>query len=592
MEDMVAKMEAMQVQVAKMEAMRETEKVQMEAMRAQEEKMKETEDKCKKAEERAQKAESNPQSTIILQDIDCMKNVAKKKGKQIYYDNQSATAIQVTLNIKIPDIVFQIILATCQAGKTGCMVSLIENIIKMNLNIDIDNIYIITGLSSKAWELQTRKRMPKDLIKNIIHRAQLKNNVSRFTDLQNAIIIVDECQIACNKYMTFDNLLQQAGIKDLEYLRKNNVNIVEFSATPNTTLCDLELWQKDNAYIKHIMRSGEGYKGFEDLFNEKRIHQAEDLYIDIDKPAGLSLKDEKKHKKIIKPARDAIKKIKEFIEQTYPVPNNHIIRVPTGAKEDVVIGRFKEIFGDSYEYTKCNCTIGKDLVEELIKTPKIHTLIFIKETARCAITFEDINDPKNDVKGRIGVLYERIPKSISDDVIIQGLAGRACGYGPLNNMHVFTNIPSIERYVIMVQSNFENTYDFTWRGKNGKKTTHLHPNGYTENNSMVTEKTKELLDYKIFITPEECQKFRKEVFGGNPGLTKNLAPKTLREKEGENPSVEYLLNRGWGLGGNKQHRCVTTLDDKICVYWKLSYLSPEQENKISKFRKKEENIKV
>ena len=553
--------------------------------RAQEEKAlrREAEARTREAEARTREVERNPHRTIILSEIAVMKDVANANGKKLYYDNQSATAREVSLNINEPNIVFQMVLATCQAGKTGCMFSLMETIIEMDSNIDISRIYIITGLSSKAWELQTQERMPKGLRGNIIHRGQFKNNVSRFRNLKNAVIIVDECQIACDEGMTFDKLLQDAGIKDLKYLRDNNVNIVEFSATPNSTLGDLELWQEDNACLKHIMAPGNGYKGSDELLNEGRIHQAEDLYIDIDKPAGLSPEAEQKHKQKIQPARDAIKELKEFITRTYALPKNHVIRVPTGKKEDVVIGRFKEIFGDLYEYTKCNCTIGKDLVEELKKTPTTHTLIFIKETARCAVTFEDIDDPTNDVKGNIGVLYERIPKTISDDVIIQGLAGRVCGYGS-NNMMVFTNIPSIKRYAAMVKSGFEVIGDFTWRGKNGKKTSHLHPNGYTEHNSMVaTEQIREVPGYKISITQEDCKKFNKVVFGGNPGLPKRVAPKTLRDANNANPTRESLLDRGWGLNGKIIRRSVAILDGTFCTYWKPSSLSSEQINIIENY---------
>jgi hypothetical protein len=434
------------------------------------------------AEAQLARVKSNPRRNVILNEIQNMKNKANKIGKKLYYDNQEAKAREIHQNIKDPKIVFQMLLAQCQAGKTGCMFALIEIMIKMDSNIDTNRIYIVTGLSSTDWVSQTQGRMPRGLRENIIHRNKLKEQVESFKTLKDALIIVDECQIASNKDMTFDNLLQNAGIKDLDYLRDNNVNIVEFSATPNSTLVDLELWKEDNACIKHIMDPGKEYIGVIELLEKERIQQAKDLYIDEDPPCGLTKEEETKHKQKIQPARDEIKRIKEYILNTYNSPKNHVFRVPSGSKGDTVIGRFKEICGgDSFEYTNCNCNIGKDLVDELKKEPEKHNLIFIKETARCAVTFEDTDNPDNDVKGNIGVLYERIPKTISDDVIIQGLVGRACGYGS-NNITIFTNLPSIDRYVKMIKSGYEDTDEdtenFTWRGKKGKKTSHLHPNDF------------------------------------------------------------------------------------------------------------------
>lgn len=421
---------------------------------------------------------SNPQRNVILNEILYMNNEAYKKGKKLYYPEQDAKALKIYQNIKDPNIVFQILLAQCQAGKTGCMFALIEIMINNEPNIDINKIYIITGLSSTGWVSQTQERMPKSLWGNIIHRNNLNKELENFKTLKDALIIVDECQIASNKDMTFDNLLENAGIKDLDYLRANNVNIVEFSATPNSTLIDLELWKEDNACIKHIMDPGNEYIGVIDLLNKGRIRQAEDLYIDEDPPCGLTKEKETEWKQKIQPARDEIDYLKEYILDTYDSPKNHVIRVPASKKGEIVIGRFKEICGcHSFEFTICNCIIGKNLVNELKKKPNKHNLIFIKETARCAVTFEDTDDPTNDVKGNIGVLYERISKSINDDVIIQGLVGRACGYGS-NNITIFTNLPSIYRYVEMIESGYEDTENFTWRGKNGKKTSHLHPNGY------------------------------------------------------------------------------------------------------------------
>ncbi len=63
----------------------------------------------------------------------------------------------------------------------------------------------------------------------------------------------------------------------------------------------------------------------------------------------------------------------------------------------------------------------------------------MKEKIRCAKNIE----PKF-----IGILYERIKKSINDTAIIQSFLGRMAGYKDFNKDSViYTNIDTIKRYV-------------------------------------------------------------------------------------------------------------------------------------------------
>jgi hypothetical protein len=78
-------------------------------------------------------------------------------------------------------------------------------------------------------------------------------------------------------------------------------------------------------------------------------------------------------------------------------------------------------------------------------------------------------------------------------------------------------------------------------------------------------------EYKVFDTQEECIKFAKTL-----GLTlikrnNNEAPKEL-QMNGQNPSVEELLKRMWGLNNKKPIRMVPTNQNKWCVYWRPSLI--------------------
>ena len=433
------------------------------------------------AEERARIAENCPERAKMLKDIAIMRVVAREEGRELYYTNQKLTADAVVECIKSGDIVFQMVLAVCQAGKTGCMLAIIESLVESR-TIEPDNIFIITGLSDKEWEAQTRGRVP--LGANVIHRGQLTKSKSRFENLKNAVLLVDECQLASKEKMTLDKILDVVGLKDMVYLKTNNINIVEFSATPNGTMNDLEQWV--DCSKTHVMKPGVGYKGHKDLLAKNRIFQANDLYILGDPHAGWSQERQDARNVKIQPAKDAIKLVKNMISHRYGDKGDevydarfHIFRIPSGGKGNTVIERIKMEFGGGYEFIRCFARNGdtaeeeenKCLIDELLKTPQQHTILFIKESARCAATFPN--------KHRIGVLYERIPRTIHDDTIVQSLVGRACGYYDDEGMIVFTYIPSVRKYVKMAESGFTDRKGFTYFGHKAKKPTHLNPSGYT-----------------------------------------------------------------------------------------------------------------
>ena len=451
-----------------MERLRKTEELARKAEEGQrqaEELARKAEEGQRQAEERAREVEENPEKAVMMKKIQCLRDEQKANGNEIYYENQSVTAIEVVATIRDRQKVFQMVLAPCQSGKTGCMLAIIEMLMESDINVKPEHIFVITGLSDTEWVTQTKTRVP--IGNNVIHRGKFQKSRDIFRNIKNAVIFIDECQIACRENMSLDKLLDEVGLKDVMYLKDNNVNIVEFSATPNSTINDIEMWGK--FCKKHLMKPGDGYKGHSTLISNNRIHQSNDLFIDFDPEAGLSHNDEVARKKVIKPAEDAIESLKCMIEKSYiSHARFHIIRTPTADKSETVVGRFKKIFGrDNYDYKKCDGE-GEKLMVELSKNLDKHTFIFIKEKARCAVTFTR--------KHMIGILYDRVAKKPKDDIAVQGLAGRACGYDVDDGMIVYTNVKSIERYVAMLNSNFEERDDFTFLKT--LKNSHLHPGGY------------------------------------------------------------------------------------------------------------------
>ena len=508
------------------------------------------EERAREAEERARQAEECPEKAIMLKKIQESRAEENAKGKELYYDNQAVTASKVVTAIRKVGIVFQMVIAPCQAGKTGCMLAVIEKLLQSDSNVNPDNIFVITGLSDTEWVTQTKKRLPF-IGNNVIHRGQLRKSMGILKNIKNALIIIDECQIASKEDMSIDKkVLEKTGLKDVAYLKENNLNIVEFSATPNSTLDDIELWNTCSEI--HIMEPGQGYKGHSVLIENHRLHQAEDLFIMNDPEAGLSYDYEDARNKAIKPAIDAIKDVKNKIDMSYTHPRFHIIRTPIGSKADTVIGRFKTICGDEYAYKKCYAG-EEQLMDELAKIPEKHTFLFIKEKARCAVTFVR--------KDLIGILYERLPKSPKSDVIVQGLAGRACGYDVDDGIIVFTDVDSIKCYVKMLNSGFKDRAGFTFTGLNSK--THLHPRGYKNSAGESSVEEEESPAYttepnlEVFNTHEEAKAYWKENLGTHIGGRGPNKPKKTDERGFLTTSIrgdthvytltEIKANKRWGL---------------------------------------------
>lgn len=422
----------------------------------------------------------------LLSSFDELETECEIEGTKLYHPNQEATATEVANTIlNDPAVVFQLVKAMTQTGKTGCMLAVIRSCFTLagcNIIVNPKNIFIITGISSTDWKEQTKARFPTALKDNIYHRGELAKKLKlRLAGLRDVVILMDEVHVASKDEMTISKLMEQTGLRDMEYLRENNINFVEFSATPNKVMDDMSLW---NEYAKqHVMQPGPGYKGVHHQLENGRAFQAKDLFI-APNPDRSKMTEEQweERRLLISPAYAAIGELKEKIIAVFPDdPRHHLIRVPSGEKFDTVVERFKVVFGeDDFYHAPCHSRAKENDVQSLIKDiPSKHTLIYIKEHLRCAVTLH----PKENV----GILYERV--SDNDDVMIQGLSGRATGYDVQDDMLVYTNIESLERYMKVWDSGFTDLGDFTYHGMRTKKPkpTVFHPDGFGNSGIEIEE---------------------------------------------------------------------------------------------------------
>lgn len=365
------------------------------------------------------------------------------------YENQEECSISIVSKLHNRKIINIMVLALTQSGKTGTMIALIKNYMNDTTNqIPIDNIYIITGLSCCDWVEQTKFRMPECMQDRVYHRDNLKKKfINDIKNKKNILIIIDEIQIAAKENQTLNKAFSEAGLYNKENLLKNDIKIIEFTATPDGTIYDLMNWDENAFKIK--MEPGEGYTSCFDLKKNGRVFQYGDL-------CGYKKNNDKLNidKNILK----NFVKLKTEIDK-YKEPLYHIIRTPNGSKSDIVIDNFKKLIDKNIKYHTYDKDSDIQDINNILKIkPEIHTYIFIKEKLRCAKTL---------TKTYLGVLYERYTKLADDTVIIQGLIGRGTGYDDNGKSIYFTNIPSIYKHQIIWNSNYEDK-TIKWKSKTTK----------------------------------------------------------------------------------------------------------------------------
>ena len=163
----------------------------------------------------------NNKQIILLQ----MENL-RLTGKSVIFENQEIIAYKVVTAFKDRKIINIMVISKTQSGKTGSMCATIKQYLEDTSNlIPIENIYIITGLSSCEWNEQTKERMPESVQSRVFHRSELPNTfVAEIKDKKNILIIMDEIQVAAKKGQTIYKTFQ-AALKDMNYYGKVSLKI-------------------------------------------------------------------------------------------------------------------------------------------------------------------------------------------------------------------------------------------------------------------------------------------------------------------------------------------------------------------------------
>jgi hypothetical protein len=432
--------------------------------------------------------------------------IEKYKKKSNIYLNQEKTAYKVINHFVNKQLLCCMIIQPTQSGKTGVMFALcklfIENPLYM---INPTNIYIISGLSSTEWKKQTMERFPDIIMNNIFHRNNLEEFKNRLShDPRNALLIMDEIQIANQNNQTIFKIFDDANLYDINYLYTNNIKIVQFSATPDGCYYDLKQWNENNYKIV----SGDidiKYTSAMSIYNENRVLQSKPLTIRTRKYNIMTSEEEEE-------IYNNINEIKNILETKFIEPSYIIIRSSTNKIEyGNTINNLKNVFPEtSFNYIEYGQEKKEDLnILVLNNKPEKTTFIIIKEKLRVAFTIN---------QKYISILYERSVKNTNDSSIIQSLIGRATGYEHNKNIFIFTNISSILKYNELLESGFNNK-NINWssisttkiKGELTSKNTFNSIENYNEDKIKYNNNLHDYYDipYYIQITNDEMNEILK-----------------------------------------------------------------------------------
>ena len=427
----------------------------------------------------------------------------KRSKRYISYENQTSVAASINHQFNDWSVVIQMVIGYTQSGKTGCMVELIDQMTKDTSSttnpISIENIFIITGLSSRDWMKQTKGRIPECMKDRVFHNGQLAKFKAAVAGKQNVLIIIDEAHMASKKKQTMSRIFKELNWK-LDYMMENDIKLVQFSATPDGLIFALNgpKWPEEHYKIT-TMTPGCGYFGAKQMNERKQLKQIKDIYgRDRD---GNWIDDEVREEclaNIVEILRDQL---------SFDEPRYLIVRIRGGISEDSYHKNFFEAIHslsaeDQEMFEACNIHSHRrydmrgnveDISELLYTSPEKHTIVFIKEKMKCAQTLEYVvldektgKTETHKVKHNIGVVVERKRSGTKDEqndsFTIQGLLGRLCGYEP-HNCICYTNLASFEKYEKLFARNFdtETLKRVSWNsnttfGKGDGRGTSVYPN--------------------------------------------------------------------------------------------------------------------
>jgi transposase-like protein len=300
---------------------------------------------------------------------------------------------------------YAMLIALCQAGKTGAF----QELIRLMLSAGIANkVYILCGSNETELRDQAHEDTEKANLKSytegiitVLFRQDFKN---ASMDIANSLIIVDESHMDQTQKQELDIFLGRHGLTmdgNPKTLNEKNAFIVSVDATPYSELAALE---HKESYKKHVevLEQGADYYGLADYFYDGRIQPAFDLA------------------KILQFVRIVMNGGKKYALMRF-TNGKHAAQ-----QEAAAIKVYTRLGGKVYYYTAEKTEIAITAAQKaklgltlcLEDAPSVPSLVIIRGRLRAGKVVPKMN---------ISFVWEGAKVSKTDS-LVQGLVGRMCGY--------------------------------------------------------------------------------------------------------------------------------------------------------------------
>jgi len=293
------------------------------------------------------------------------------------------------------DLRYAMLIARCQAGKTGAFQELIR---QMLLNGDINRAYILCGSSETELKEQahadTRAANPAAYASGDIKVIFRQDFKGAEMDVTRALIVLDESHMDQTQKQELDKFLGRHGLSldaNPRTLNENDAYMVSVDATPYSELSALMYKESHPKHVEQLM-PGVGYFGIQDYHY-----------------GGL-----------IKATYDISTKFSDFTEMVHSAGNKYgLMRITTGKgavmQEKAALAAYQAIGGKVLYFTAEKQEIE---IASLKDAPAVPTLIIVRGRLRAG---------KVVPKQHISFVWEGA-KTSKTDALVQGLLGRMCGY--------------------------------------------------------------------------------------------------------------------------------------------------------------------
>jgi hypothetical protein len=479
----------------------------------------------------------------------------KTENKKLIYPNQKEAVCEIMEHFSDGKHVVSLV-AQPGVGKTGVALELgymVATHPDDNIIVETENIHTHCGMNDVEWKEQYERNMLPSLTTNIAHRSIIKKSEKKLNDLENGLIITDECHIASGKGMTQSKVLKEAGLLNIHNLAHKKNKLCNISATPEGLLEDMKKWSDKAAIV--ILKPGPIYKGFQIMMDEQRIRDAPTLN-----------------------TKEDVANLLDIFETRYVGHTKRFFPM-RGLNSDTLDNIYTITARIGWNVIQYNSIDKISDIDKLMSLPpKQHTIISIKEYWRAS---------KRLIRTHIGGTYEKPPKKRNTSATAQALTARQCDnyvyegdwLNPdLRPLH-FCDITAIEQYLgwynngcDYTKSTYISTNIKSQNGRVDSRPTLLHPSNVVGLVETVIVSDKLDKEYKVFESQNDAI-----AFGKTLGVTffkrkTPEAPKTFQTIDGKNPSCEEIIKRWWGISETNRARMVSTNDNNWCVYWKPSFI--------------------